>query len=207
MNLVPIVVEREGRGERSYDIYSRLLKDRIIIVSSIIDDAVASSVIAQMLFLESENPDADITLYLNTPGGSVSAGLAIYDTMQFINCDIATWCVGQAYSMGAILLAGGTPKKRHALPNSTVLIHQPLIGGISGQASDIEIHANEMIRTRDKLYRILARHTGQTEERIRQDADRDHYMTAEEAQKYGIIDEVRARRPSSIAPHHEQFLR
>ena len=199
MNLIPMVVEQTGRGERAYDIYSRLLKERIIIVGSVIDDAAASSVIAQMLFLESENPDSDITLYLNTPGGSVSAGLAIYDTMQFITSDIATWCVGQAYSMGAILLSGGASEKRHALPNSTVLIHQPLIGGISGQASDIEIHANEMIRTRDKLYRILAHHTGQAEARIKKDADRDHYMSAEEAQAYGIIDEVRSKRPTANA--------
>jgi len=204
MNLVPIVVEQTGRGERAYDIYSRLLKDRIILIGSMIDDAAASSVIAQMLFLESEDPDADITLYLNTPGGSVSAGLAIYDTMQFIACDIATWCVGQAYSMGAVLLAGGTAKKRYALPNSSVLIHQPLIGGIGGQASDVEIHANELIRTRDKLYRILAHHTGQTQAKIRKDSDRDHYMTAEEAQTYGIVDEVRAKRPKEAAMSYER---
>ena len=194
MNLVPIVVEQTSRGERSYDIYSRLLRDRIIMVGSVIDDNVANSVVAQMLFLESDNPDADIMLYLNTPGGSVLAGLAIYDTMQYISPDVQTWCVGQACSMGAVLLAGGTDGKRYALPNSTVLIHQPIASGISGQASDIDIHAKEILQKRDKLYAILAQHTGQSPDKIRADADRDFYMTAQESLEYGIIDSVTSRR-------------
>ena len=194
MNLVPIVVEQTSRGERSYDIYSRLLRDRIIMVGSVIDDSVANSVMAQMLFLESDNPDADIVLYLNTLGGSVSAGLAIYDTMQYIRPDVQTWCVGQAYSMGAVLLAGGTSGKRYALPHSTTLIHQPITTGISGQASDIDIHAKEILRTREELYTILAEHTGQSSDKIGADADRDFYMTAQEALEYGIIDSVASRR-------------
>lgn len=194
MNLVPIVVEQTSRGERSYDIYSRLLKDRIIMVGSAIDDAVANSIIAQMLFLESDNPDADIVLYVNTIGGSVSSGLAIYDTMQYIKPDIQTWCVGQAYSMGAILLAGGAAGKRYALPHSTVLIHQPIISGVGGQASDIDIHAKEILRIRKELYAILAEHTGQSDDKIQADADRDFFMTAEYALKYGIIDNVVSRR-------------
>jgi ATP-dependent Clp protease protease subunit len=197
MNLVPIVVEQTSRGERSYDIYSRLLKDRIIMVGSVIDDAVASCVIAQMLFLESENPDADIVLYLNTLGGSVSAGLAIYDTMQYIKPDLQTWCVGQAYSMGAVLLAGGAAGKRYALPHSTVLIHQPIMSGVSGQASDISIHAKEILRIREELYSILAHHTRQPQSKIQADADRDYYMTAQEAREYGIIDSVVSRRAST----------
>ena len=196
MNLVPIVVEQTSRGERSYDIYSRLLRDRIIMVGSVIDDSVANSVMAQMLFLESDNPDADIVLYLNTLGGSVPAGLAIYDTMQYIRPDVQTWCVGQAYSMGAVLLAGGTSGKRYALPHSTTLIHQPITRGISGQASDIDIHAKEILRTREELYAILAQHTGQSTDRIEADADRDFYMTAQEALEYGIIDSVASRRPA-----------
>jgi ATP-dependent Clp protease protease subunit len=194
MNLVPIVVEQTSRGERSYDIYSRLLSDRIIIVGSVIDDTVANSIMAQMLFLEGDDPDADIVLYLNTLGGSVSAGLAIYDTMQYIRPDVQTWCVGQAYSMGAVLLAGGTDGKRYALPHSTILIHQPIISGISGQASDIDIHAKEILRTREELYAILAHHTGQSQDKIQTDADRDFYMTAQEALEYGIIDSVASRR-------------
>ena len=194
MNLVPIVVEQTSRGERSYDIYSRLLKDRIIMVGSVIDDSVANSVMAQMLFLESDNPDADIVLYLNTLGGSVPAGLAIYDTMQYIKPDVQTWCVGQAYSMGAVLLAGGTSGKRYALPHSTTLIHQPMTRGISGQASDIDIHAKEILRTREELYAILAEHTGQSPDKIEVDADRDFYMTAQEALEYGIIDSIASRR-------------
>jgi ATP-dependent Clp protease protease subunit len=194
MNLVPIVVEQTSRGERSYDIYSRLLKDRIIMVGSVIDDSVANSVMAQMLFLESDNPDADIVLYLNTLGGSVPAGLAIYDTMQYIKPDVQTWCVGQAYSMGAVLLAGGTSGKRYALPHSTTLIHQPMTKGISGQASDIDIHAKEILRTREELYAILAEHTGQSTDKIEADADRDFYMTAQEALEYGIIDSIASRR-------------
>ena len=198
MNLVPIVVEQTSRGERSYDIYSRLLKDRIIMVESAIDDAVANSIIAQMLFLESDNPDADIVLYVNTIGGSVSAGLAIYDTMQYIRPDIQTWCVGQAYSMGAILLAGGAAGKRYALPHSTVLIHQPIISGVGGQASDIDIHAKEILRIRKELYAILAEHTGQSDDRIQADADRDFFMTAQQALKYGIVDNVVSRRVTEV---------
>jgi ATP-dependent Clp protease protease subunit len=194
MNLVPIVVEQTSRGERSYDIYSRLLRDRIIMVGSVIDDSVANSVMAQMLFLESDNPDTDIVLYLNTLGGSVPAGLAIYDTMQYIKPDVQTWCVGQAYSMGAVLLAGGTSGKRYALPHSTTLIHQPMTKGISGQASDIDIHAKEILRTREELYAILAEHTGQSTDTIEADADRDFYMTAQEALEYGIIDSIASRR-------------
>ena len=197
MNLVPIVVEQTSRGERSYDIYSRLLKDRIIIVGSIIDDNVANSVVAQMLFLESDNPDADIVLYLNTLGGSVPAGLAIYDTMHYIRPDVQTWCVGQAYSMGAILLAGGESGKRYALPHSTTLIHQPIASGISGQASDIDIHAKEILRIREELYTILAQHTGQPPDKIKVDADRDFYMTAQEALEYGLIDSIASRRPAA----------
>ena len=194
MNLVPIVVEQTSRGERSYDIYSRLLRDRIIMVGSVIDDNVANSVMAQMLFLESDNPDSDIVLYLNTLGGSVSAGLAIYDTMQYIRPDVQTWCVGQAYSMGAVLLAGGTSGKRYALPHATTLIHQPITTGISGQASDIDIHARQILRTREELYTILAQHTGQSSDKIEADADRDFYMTAQEALEYGLIDSVASRR-------------
>ena len=194
MNLVPIVVEQTSRGERSYDIYSRLLRDRIIIVGSIIDDNVANSVTAQMLFLESDNPDSDIVLYVNTPGGGIEAGLAIYDTMQYIRPDVQTWCVGRAYSMGAVLLAGGTSGKRYALPHSKTLIHQPLTSGISGQASDIDIHAKEILRERERLYAILAEHTGQSPDKIEADADRDFYMTAQEALEYGLIDSIASRR-------------
>jgi ATP-dependent Clp protease protease subunit len=198
MNLVPIVVEQTSRGERSYDIYSRLLKDRIIMAGAAIDDAVANSIIAQMLFLESDNPDADIVLYVNTLGGSVSAGLAIYDTMQYIRPDIQTWCVGQAYSMGAILLAGGAAGKRYALPHSTVLIHQPIISGVGGQASDIDIQAKEILRIREELYAILAKHTGQSDDKIQADADRDFFMTAQQALKYGIVDNVVSRRVTQV---------
>ena len=198
MNLVPIVVEQTSRGERSYDIYSRLLKDRIIMVGAAIDDAVANSIIAQMLFLESDNPDADIVLYVNSLGGSVSSGLAIYDTMQYIKPNIQTWCVGQAYSMGAILLAGGAAGKRYALPHSTVLIHQPIISGVGGQASDIDIHAKEILRIRKELYAILAAHTGQSDDKIQADADRDFFMTAQQALKYGIVDNVVSRRITDV---------
>jgi len=194
MNLVPIVVEQTSRGERSYDIYSRLLEDRIIMIGSAIDDAVANNVMAQMLFLEGKDPDSDIVLYINTPGGSVPAGLAIYDTMQYINSDVQTWCLGQAYSMGAILLAGGTAGKRHALPHSTTLIHQPITTGISGQASDISIHAAEILRIRAELYAILGMHTKQSIEKIQVDADRDFYMTSQEAIEYGIVDNVVSNR-------------
>ena len=191
MNLVPFVVEQTNRGERSYDIFSRLLEDRIVMIGSMIaDDTIANLVTAQMLFLEGKDPDADIILYLNTPGGSVSAGLAIYDTMQYIKADVQTCCLGRAYSMGAVLLAAGTPGKRYALPHSKALIHQPMAGGIGGQATDISIHANEILRERERLYAILSRHTGQSLEKIAKDADRDFYMTAQEALEYGIVDTV-----------------
>jgi ATP-dependent Clp protease protease subunit len=195
MNLIPVVVEQTSRGERSYDIYSRLLEDRIIMIGTAIDDdAVANIVTAQMLFLEGKDPDADIVLYINTPGGSVSAGLAIYDTMQYIKADVQTWCLGRAYSMGAILLAAGAPGKRYALPHAKALIHQPMANGIGGQASDISIHATEILHERDRLYAILAKHTGQDVEKIAVDADRDFYMTADQALKYGVVDEVISQR-------------
>lgn len=187
--LVPIVVEQTGRGERSYDIYSRLLKDRIIFIGTPIDDHIAGLIIAQMLFLSSEDPKADINLYINSPGGSVTAGLAIYDTMQFVKPDISTICMGMGASMAQVLLCAGTKGKRYALPNSRVLMHQPL-GGIEGQSSDIEIYTKEMIRTRDKLFEITAEHTGRSLEKIKADADRDYYMSAEEAKEYGIVDKV-----------------
>ena len=195
MNLIPVVVEQTSRGERSYDIYSRLLEDRIIMIGTPInDDAVANIVTAQMLFLEGKDPDADIVLYINTPGGSVSAGLAIYDTMQYIKADVQTWCLGRAYSMGAILLAAGAPGKRYALPHAKALIHQPMANGIGGQASDISIHATEILHERDRLYAILAKHTGQDIEKIAADADRDFYMTSEQALEYGLVDQVVTQR-------------
>ena len=186
---IPYVIEQTGRGERSYDIYSRLLKDRIIFLGSEIIDDVANSVVAQLLFLESEDPDKDINLYINSPGGSVTAGLAIYDTMQYIKPQVSTICVGLAASMGAILLAGGAKGKRLALPNAEVMIHQPL-GGARGQASDIEIQAKNIIKTKERMNKILASHTGQDYETIARDTDRDNYMTAEEALKYGLIDRI-----------------
>ncbi|MBQ6776246.1 MAG: ATP-dependent Clp endopeptidase proteolytic subunit ClpP [Synergistaceae bacterium] len=186
---VPYVIEQTGRGERSYDIYSRLLKDRIIFLGSEIVDDVANSVVAQMLFLESEDPDKDINLYINSPGGSVTAGLAIYDTMQYIKPQVSTICVGLAASMAAILLAGGAKDKRLALPNAEVMIHQPL-GGARGQASDIEIQAKNIIKTKERMNRILARHTGQDFETVARDTDRDNYMTADEALSYGLIDKI-----------------
>ena len=189
LNLVPIVVEQSARGERSYDIYSRLLKERVVFVCGPIDDIMANVVVAQLLFLESENPDKDVHLYINSPGGLVTAGLAIYDTMQFIKPAISTMCVGQAASMGAVLLAGGASKKRFCLPHSRILIHQPL-GGFQGQASDIDIHAKEILRTRERLNEILARHTGQPIARIADDTDRDRFMDGEEAVTYGLVDEV-----------------
>mgnify|MGYP002616354787 FL=1 len=189
MNYVPIVVEQSNRGERSYDIYSRLLKDRIVFVTGEIDDTMANLVIAQLLFLESEDPDKDIHLYINSPGGSVSAGLAIYDTMQYIKPDVSTICMGMAASMASVLLAAGAPGKRFALPYSRVMIHQPL-GGVQGQASEIEITAREILRLRDEMNGILASHTGQTKEKIAQDTDRDNYMSSQEAKEYGLIDEV-----------------
>ena len=188
-NLVPIVIEKTGRGERSYDIYSRLLKDRIIFIGPAIDDYTASLTIAQVLFLMSENKNQDINIYINSPGGSVTAGLAIYDTLQFVPCDIATYCIGQAASMGAILLAAGTKGKRHSLPHSRIMIHQPW-GGTGGTAADIEIQARELGRNKDTLSKILQQHTGQPLEKIVQDCDRDFFMTADQAQEYGLVDEV-----------------
>jgi ATP-dependent Clp protease, proteolytic subunit ClpP len=190
--LVPMVVEQTNRGERSYDIYSRLLKDRIIFLGGGIDDDVANLVVAQMLFLEAEDPDKDINLYINSPGGSITAGMAIYDTMQYIRSDVRTICIGMAASMGAFLLAAGTKGKRVALPNSEVLIHQPLIGGhgLSGQATEIEIHARQLLRTRSKMNKILSERTGQPLDRIEKDTERDYYMTAEEAKEYGLVDQV-----------------
>jgi len=193
LNLVPIVVEQSARGERSYDIYSRLLKERVVFLCGPVEDLVANVVVAQLLFLESENPDKDIHLYINSPGGMVSAGLAIYDTMQFVKADVSTLCIGQAASMGALLLAGGAKGKRFCLPHSRVMIHQPL-GGFQGQASDIDIHAQEILRTRERLDRILSKHSGQPLDRVRQDTDRDHFMSGEEATEYGIVDEVLASR-------------
>lgn len=186
---VPIVVEQSGRGERSYDIYSRLLKERIIFLGTAIDDTVANLVVAQLLFLESDDPDKDISLYINSPGGSVTAGLAIYDTMQYIKPEVSTICIGMAASMGAVLLTAGAKGKRITLPNSRVMIHQPM-GGMQGQASDIEIHAKEILKTRAKLNEILAKHTGQPLERIESDTDRDFYMSAQEAIEYGIVDKI-----------------
>ena len=189
MNLIPMVVEQTSRGERAYDIYSRLLKDRIIFIGSTITDVVSNVVIAQLLFLESEDPEKDIHLYLNTPGGSVTAGLAMYDTMQYIKPSVSTICMGQAASMGALLLAAGEKRKRFALPNSRILIHQPL-GGFQGQASDIEIQTKEILRIRDTINNILVKHTGQSLEKIQTDTDRDFFMSGKEALAYGIIDEV-----------------
>jgi ATP-dependent Clp protease protease subunit len=189
LNLVPIVVEQTARGERAYDIYSRLLKERVIFVVGPIDDYMANIVVAQMLFLESENPDKDISLYINSPGGVVTAGLAIYDTMQFVKPDVSTICIGQAASMGAVLLAGGTKGKRYALPHSRMMIHQPL-GGFQGQAADMEIHAREMLYTRDRLNKILAKHTGQSVDQIKKDTDRDNFMSSADAVNYGLIDRI-----------------
>jgi len=189
--LIPYVVEQTSRGERSYDIYSRLLKDRIVMVGAEIDDQLANTVVAQLLFLSAEDPDKDIQMYINSPGGSVTAGFAIYDTMQYIKPDVSTICTGHAGSFGAVLLTAGAKGKRFALPNSEIMIHQPLIsGGLRGQASDIKIHSDWIIKTREKINRILANHTGQTTENIAEDTDRDRYMSAEEAKGYGLIDNV-----------------
>jgi ATP-dependent Clp protease protease subunit len=193
LNLVPMVVEQTARGERAYDIYSRLLKERLIFVVGPVDDYMANVVVAQLLFLESENPDKDVALYINSPGGVVSAGLAIYDTMQFIKPDVSTICIGQAASMGAILLTGGAKGKRYALPHSRIMIHQPL-GGFQGQAADMEIHAKEMLETRDRLNKILARHTGQNVDKIKTDTDRDNFMDAADAIAYGLIDGMLEKR-------------
>ena len=193
LNLVPMVVEQTARGERAYDIYSRLLKERVVFIVGPVEDQVANLVVAQLLYLESENPDKDIHLYINSPGGAVSSGLSIYDTMQFVTPDISTICVGQAASMGAVLLAGGTKGKRFCLPHSRVMIHQP-IAGFQGQASDIDIHAREVLQTRDRLNTLLAEHTGQPLKRIQKDTDRDHFMSGDEAVEYGLIDTVLAQR-------------
>ena len=199
MSFIPIVIEQTGRGERAYDIYSRLLRDRIIFLGTPINDIVANLTIAQLLFLASEDPKKDISLYLNTPGGSVAAGMAIYDTMQYIPTDVCTICVGQAFSMGAVLLAGGARGKRQALPNSRMLLHQPL-GGIGGQASDMEIHAREILKIRQQLDEILAHDTGQSLERIRHDTERDFFIGPEDAKAYGLIDEIVAASAAKLPP-------
>ena len=189
MGLIPMVIEQTNKGERSYDIYSRLLKDRIIFLGGEVTDDEANLIVAQMLFLEADDPDKDISLYINSPGGSITAGMAIYDTMQYIRCEVSTICIGMAASMGAFLLAAGAKGKRRALPNGEILIHQPL-GGARGQATEVAIHAEQLIKTREKMNKILAERTGQTVEQIALDTERDHYMTAEEALKYGLIDEI-----------------
>lgn len=196
LNLIPIVVEQSARGERSYDIYSRLLKERVVFLVGQVDDHTANVIVAQLLFLESENPDKDISFYINSPGGSVTAGMAIYDTMQFISSDVSTMCIGQAASMGALLLAGGAAGKRYSLPHSRVMIHQPL-GGVQGQASDIEIHAREILTIRERLNKILADHTGQPFEKIALDTDRDNFLSAPDAVEYGLIDKVLQKRPKA----------
>jgi ATP-dependent Clp protease protease subunit len=193
--LVPMVVEQTNRGERAYDIYSRLLKDNIVFIGTPIDDNVANLITAQLIFLEAEDPEKDIAIYINSPGGSITAGMAIYDTMQYVRPDVVTYCIGQCASIAAILLAAGTPKKRFALPNSRILIHQPWMSGLSGQATDIDIHAKEIIRTRTTLNEMLARHTGQSVEKIEKDVERDFIMTAEQGKAYGIVDEI-------IVQHH-----
>lgn len=193
LGMIPMVIEASGRGERAYDIYSRLLKERVIFLVGPINDAIANLVVAQLLFLESENPDKDISLYINSPGGSISSGMAIYDTMQFIKPNVSTLCIGMAASMGAFLLQAGTKGKRFALPNSTVMIHQPL-GGFQGQASDIEIHAKYILSLRERLYKIMAEHTGRTIDEIARDSERDNFLTAGEALEYGLIDQVLQKR-------------
>ena len=195
MNYIPYVIEQTGRGERSYDIFSRLLKERIVFLGTEVNDVVANLITAQLLFLESEDPEKDIYLYINSPGGSVSAGMAIYDTMQYIRADVATVCIGQAASMGAVLLAGGAKGKRSALPHARIMIHQPL-GGFQGQASDVEIHAREMLRVKEELNHILAKHTEQDFKRVVEDTDRDYFMTSIQAKEYGVIDEVFEKRVS-----------
>ncbi len=198
LNLVPMVVEQTARGERAYDIYSRLLKERVVFLVGPVDDHVANVIVAQLLFLESENPDKDIHLYINSPGGVVTAGLAIYDTMQFIKPAVSTLCIGQAASMGALLLSAGAAGKRYCLPHSRIMIHQPL-GGFQGQATDIEIHAREILKARDRLNEILAKHTGQSMEKVALDTDRDNFMSAEDARSYGIIDAVLDKRETAKA--------
>jgi len=195
--IIPTVIEQTHRGERGWDIFSRLLKDRIIFLGTPIDDMVANVIIAQMLFLESEDPDKDIMLYINSPGGLVTAGLAIYDTMQYVRCDVATICMGQASSMGSFLLCSGTKGKRYALPNARILIHQPL-GGFQGQATDIDIHAREILKTRDRLVELYGRHTGQPEDKIRKDMERDYFMSSMDAREYGLIDELLIKKKPSL---------
>ena len=194
MSLVPMVIEQTARGERSFDIYSRLLKDRIIFLSDEVNDVTASLVVAQMLFLEAEDPDKDINFYINSPGGSITSGMAIYDTMQYIKCDVSTICIGLAASMGSFLLCAGAKGKRIALPNSEIMIHQPLLGGLQGQATDIKIHSDHIVSTREKLNRILSERTGQPIEKIQADTERDNFMTAQQALEYGIIDKVLEKR-------------
>ncbi len=194
MSLVPYVIEQTARGERSYDIFSRLLNDRIIMLSDEVNDATASLVVAQLLYLEGQDPEKDISLYINSPGGSISAGMAIHDTMQYIKCDVSTICIGMAASMGAFLLASGTKGKRFALPNSEIMIHQPLMGGLQGQATDIKIHADHIVRTKERLNRMLSEYTGQPLEKVCQDTERDNFMTAQQAAEYGLIDAVMAKR-------------
>jgi ATP-dependent Clp protease protease subunit len=204
-NLVPIVIEKSGRAERAYDIYSRLLKDRIVFLGGQVDDAAANLIVAQMLFLSNEDSKNDIHFYINSPGGSISAGLAVYDTMQFLRCDVATYCVGQAASMGAVLLAGGTKGKRFMLNNSRVLLHQPLISGVyQGPATDIEIEAKEILRLRTRLYNILSSHTGQDAEKIEKDCDRDLWLEADEAIKYGVVDRIIQKAPEIIKADSDQ---
>jgi ATP-dependent Clp protease protease subunit len=204
-HLVPIVIEQTGRGERSYDIYSRLLRDRIVFLGGPIDDAMANLVVAQLLFLSNEDPDADINIYINSPGGSVSAGLAIFDTMQFVRCDVSTYCVGLAASMGAVLLSGGTKGKRYTLPNSRVLIHQPLISGVlTGPATELDIEAQEILRLRKRLYKILADATGKDEATIERDCERNKWLQAEEAVQYGCVDRVLEQMPDEQESHNEK---
>ncbi len=198
LNLVPMVVEQTARGERAYDIYSRLLKERLIFIVGPVEDQMANLIVAQLLYLESENPDKDIQLYINSPGGSVTSGLSVYDTMQFVNCDVSTICIGQAASMGALLLGGGTTGKRYALPHSRIMMHQPS-AGYSGQATDIEIHAREVLELKRRLNAIMARHTGQTVQQIEQDLERDNFMSGEQAVKYGLIDTVLQQRTEITA--------
>ncbi|GAB4378019.1 MAG: ATP-dependent Clp endopeptidase proteolytic subunit ClpP [Calditrichia bacterium] len=203
MALIPMVVEQTGRGERAYDIYSRLLKERIIFLGTPIDDNIASLIIAQLLFLEAEDPEKDIYLYINTPGGVVTSGMAVYDTMQYIRPDVVTTCIGQAASMGALLLAAGTKGKRFALPNARIMIHQPM-GGVQGQATDIDIHAREILKIRERLNEILAEATGQPIEKIAKDTERNYFMSAQESKEYGIIDEILVRRSDSSKPRKKR---
>lgn len=204
-NLIPMVIEKTGRGERAYDIYSRLLKDRVIFLGGAVDDEAANVIIAQLLFLSNEDPKGDIHFYINSPGGSISSGMAIYDTMQFIRPDVRTYCIGLAASMGAWLLAAGTAGKRYALPNSRVMLHQPLIGGMfSGAATDIGIQAEEMVKTRNRMYEILKDHTGQPIDRIQKDCDRDKWLDAEQAREYGVVDAVLKHAPEGLSVRHEK---